>query len=462
MPTALEANAPKVVDSDTLRAYGDWLGRARAAPFDPYYAEATLRFGLRDDDVLVSPGDVTVRAASCGSLMESARAGVSFSVCGIDPARATDCVDALDGTRTVSEARARANVGSSTWELFVANAFGKVVFAPLALSELETRVSHVEIVRFPGSPYEIVRAYWENMGDVRARIGAAPDFVDASGFATLLRELNVLCHVGASGSNFYRPASPVVAKEGVEPGAFWQTPSVTEETPDGTRFVSGPRVGAALIGGARYQGLLARSLDEEESLSEARGADGEGLSWGRVVTARADADDRPAPWFCPPRPFGAAHLGVIAAALSDARAAAAQGRTDDAVRCAASVHYRLVRLHPFKSGNQSVAMGLVNAVLREAAGAGIPHLVLDHLAFRLSLPAYERVFHRAVGAWLVVDDSPVRRALELAARRRRLFAFLDALQNAPESGVSELLAARSADAALAFLVPGPRAGAAAR
>ena len=140
-------------------------------------------------------------------------------------------------------------------------------------------------------------------------------------------------------------------------------------------------------------------------------------------------------------------------ALSRARAAARERRLDDAVRCAGSVHWRLVRLHPFMSGNQSVAMALVNGVLREASGAGLPHLVLDHLALRLALPAYEEVFVRAFRAWLVKDESPVRRALELATRRRRLFAFLETLRHVPEERVATLVDERRADAALAFLTP---------
>ena len=127
------------------------------------------------------------------------------------------------------------------------------------------------IVRFAGSPYEIVRAYWENMGDLRARVDAAKaELDDTARFTAFVSELNVLCHVGASGENFYRPASPVVGKEDVAPGEFWRTPSVTEETSAGVRFVSGPRVGATLIGGERYQALLTRSVDDEGALGRMR------------------------------------------------------------------------------------------------------------------------------------------------------------------------------------------------
>jgi hypothetical protein len=432
--------------------YADWLSSASTTSFDPYYSEQTLRFAPRDGDVLVGPGDVTARPASCGVLLESARAGASLTVCGIDRATALACFGALDGVRTVAEARAASGAGTAAWELFVARTFGTFSFAPLVLSDLERRVSHAEIVRFPGSPYEIVREYWDNMGDVRARIDAADDVVSTvERFSTFLCELNVVAHVGASGESFYRPASPVVGKDGTAPGVFWQTPSVTEETPEGVRFVSGPRVGAAPIGGERFQGLLAQSVADQASLAPARELEENGEKWGRVVTARADTDEHAAPWFCPPRPFSDAHLAAIRVALAAAREAARTGRRAEGVRCAASVHWRLVRLHPFTSGNQSVAMSLVNGVLREACGAGLPHLVLDHLALRLTLSAYESVFERAVDAWLLADENPVRRAFELAARRRRLFAFLESLATVPEGDLPGFLADRSADAALAFL-----------
>ncbi len=437
---------------EAVREYRAFLDRTSDGNFDPYYSQEVLRFSLRDDDVLVGPGDVSARPASCGVLMESARANASVTVCGIDAKSALACFAALDGARTASAARAASGVTSAAWRTFLDGVFGKLVFAPLALSDLERRVSHAEIVRFPGSPYEIVREYWENMADLRARADAAGAALDdVTRFTELVSELNVLCHVGASGKSFYRPASPVVAKGAVEPGVFWHTPAVIEETGAVARFVSGPRVGAGLIGGERYQRLLARSVGDEGAVAGAREVVADGEQWGRIFIARADGDEQAAPWFCPPRPFGVPHLEAIRGALAAAFAAAHRGDAEGAVRHAAGVHFRLVRLHPFMSGNQSVAMGLVNGVLRAACGAGMSHLVLDHLALRLSLQAYERVFARAVEAWVVVDESPVRRALELAARRRRVFAFLEELQNAPENAVSGLLQVRAADAALALL-----------
>jgi hypothetical protein len=454
--TAFLEVATPVVDLATVRAYAAWLSSGAGDPgFDPYYGEAILRFSLRDDDVLQGPGDIAAAPAPCGVSLSSARAGAKLTVCGIAAKDALSCAGAVDGAHTVQEARARAGVAPEAWDVFLRGTFGALTFAPLALARLEGRVSHAEIVRFPGSPYEIVREYWENMADVRERIDAG-GVLDAALaelplFVRFLRELNAVTLLGGDGRSFYRPASPVVGKEGAAlvPGALWTTPSVTEETNDGVRFVSGPRVSASLIGGARYQALLARSLGDEESLLSARELAEEGMSWGRVVTARADADPASAPWFCPPRPFGEGHFDAVRRALSAAREAAGSGRPAAVIRQAARVHWRLIRLHPFMSGNQSVAMGLVNGVLRAELGAGIPHLVLDHLALRLSLPAYEQAFARAVTAWLLPEANPVHRTLELALRRQRVFRFLEALRDANDD--DSVLRAHPDEAKLALL-----------
>src|SRR5690348_13968055 len=130
---------------EALREYRAFLDRTNDGNFDPYYSQEILRFAVRDEDVLVGPGDVAARPAPCGALMESARAGLSVTVCGIDAKGALACFAALDGTRTVSAARTAAGVAPDVFRVFLDGTFGKLVFAPLSLSELERRVSHAEI-----------------------------------------------------------------------------------------------------------------------------------------------------------------------------------------------------------------------------------------------------------------------------------------------------------------------------
>ncbi|HEX7670853.1 MAG TPA: hypothetical protein VF395_14760 [Polyangiaceae bacterium] len=443
-----------VVDDATARAYAAYRRGLSGQGFDPYYSEEVPRFELRSSDVLVAPGDAHALADGCGAKLVSEQARARLEVCGVTRTEAAKVLASIDGVRTTEDVRRAAGIGRDAWERILSVAFGRVVFAVSAVAALEARVSGTEIVRFPGSPYEIVRSYWENMADVTSRLESLSEAPPSPApFVRLLRELHALALVGESGRSFYRPSSPILAKESVGIGEFLETESVTEETSEGTRFVSGPRVGAGLIGGALFHELLAQAVDDEEALAPARTvSDASGLSWGRLVTARAAGDERPAPWFCPPRPLSSSHFEMMRSALSDAlrgRSAEALPETIDAL---ARFHWAFVRLHPFAFANQCVAMSLVNHVLRRVSGAGIPHHVLDHLALRLGVGAYERAFRTAVEAWIVLDESPVRRTLELVARKRRAFDLLRALE--AESSIEaarDLVAARPADSRLVLL-----------
>jgi hypothetical protein len=401
-----------------------------------------------------------VTAVSCGSRVSSERASASVEVCGVRADGGARVFDAIDGARTADEVRREAGLDDAAWTAFMSSLFGTVVFAPLSVGALEARAPSAEIVRFPGSPYEIVRPYWENMGLVRERLGEADlaaALGDTASFVRLLRELHALALLG-EGDSFYRPASPVARKQRFEPGELATAPVVTEASPEGVRFVSGLRVSAAPLGGPHYLPLLLEGASAEAALdagaAEVRdfaqlpGAPG----WGAVVVARADADDRSAPWFCPPRPLKAAHFEALATHLATALAACGRGDESVALAHTAAFHHGFVRLHPFGFANQCLAMALVNHVLSGLLGAGLSHLVLDHLALELPPDAYAVVFRRAARAWLSEDPNPVHRTLDLAQKKARCFAFMRALAlcPAPEEA-RRLLRERGEDARLAFL-----------
>jgi len=386
---------------------------------DPYYSEERVRFEWREGDVLVVAPDARARSSGCGVKIESERANAKLEVCGATRDDAERVLSALDGAQSVTSARLASSVSTENWKRVLDATFGALVFAPSVVAALDARVSAAEIVRFPGSPYEIVRSYWENMASVAERLESSvgPALASVDAFEAFLRELHVLALAGASGDSPYLPESPIAQKRRVSPGAFLVEPSIVEEGPSGARFVSGPRVGAGPIGGANYQALLMESLRTSD-----RGAQHE---LGRVVVARADADAEAAPWFCPPRPLETSHFESLLSAL-----ATANGDPAASVSSVARFHYRFARVHPFPFGNQSFAISVVNSLLRRALGVGIPHHVLDHLALQLPEPAYERVFERAVDAWSVSDSSPVRRTLELVRRKRSAFTLLHGLGRA--------------------------------
>jgi hypothetical protein len=450
-----DATAP-LVDSSAAERWSEWAsGRGKETLADPYYSEARARFEIRERDVLRSVGDVVVRPAACGISLSSERARARFDVCGVSPSDASALFGAIDGARTTSEVRTQARVSEGACRSFWERTFGVLVLAPEAVSELDQRASAAEIVRYPGSPYEIVRAYWANMGDVADRVaGAGSELDTTTGFVRLLRELNVLALAGAEGRSFYLPASPIAARGRVRPGELWLSESVLEQgSGSELRFVSGPRVNASPIGGVAHQRLLSASLGDAEATSADRDfADPTGLSWGRLVVARADGDERAARWFCPPRPLDGRHLEALSAGFRAARGAAESGNAARVVTELASFHQRFIRIHPFRAGNQCLAMGLVNHVLGKSHGAGIPHLVLDHLALQLSPDAYARAFAIAVLGWLVAGKSPVERQLELLARKARCFDFLRNLGKTDDhDGALALVRARPDDAQLAFI-----------
>jgi hypothetical protein len=409
--------------------YAAWLAEGGRLRHDAYYTEARARFSALPDDVLVTPGDVVTGKASCGVSVLSERASANVEVCGVRQADAERFFAAVDGVRTAAEVRLAAGLDEETWDTLIAALFGTVVFAPLAVAALEARLPNAEIVRYPGSPYEVVRAYWANMVDVRHHIEAL-HAADRADFETFLRELHTLALVGKSGESFYRPASPIVAKERLSPGQFAALPPVTE----GGRFVSGLRVNASAIGGPHFRDLLLESVGENA-------ADEPG--WGSVVIARADADPAPAPWFCPPRPLTPAHFDALRSLLDEATAA----EGERALASAGAFHWHFVRLHPFGFANQCLAMSLANHVVRAVKGAGIPHLVLDHLALDLPLAAYREVFLRAVRHWAPAGADAVQRTLSLMQKKQRSFAFVAALSRAPSREAARAILAADPDGA---------------
>jgi hypothetical protein len=128
-----------------------------------------------------------------------------------------------------------------------------------------------------------------------------------------------------------------------------------------------------------------------------------------------------------------------------------RGERKRALAALARFHQRFVRLHPFRAGNQSLVMNIVNALLRELAGAGIPHLILDQLALRFDEAAYVRLFARAVDAWTAVG-SPLARYRALTERKARYFSLLAAVDGCENLDAARALAnERPEDAALALL-----------
>jgi hypothetical protein len=394
-----------------LLEYERWLADRRKADRtekDYLFSEERARFEPRKDDVVVvRPG---VHPGKIG---------------GVSTEAAALLIGLMDGQRCLLEVRLDSGVEQDTFSRFLRATFGSVVFAPEAVDTLEASLPGVEITRFPSPPYSIERPYWENMVAVRQRFLANRAALgNAAHFVRLLRELHVIATMGKNLDNFYKPASPVSDRV-VAPGALFEAPTRTSQTPRGTLYFDGPRVNASLIGGEAYHRAVYKDAGDVEACSGKRDLSHDGVAWGRIVTARSERETQPKPWFLPPRPMLDAHFDFLRTELARAFDSAEAKDRAGAVRSVARFHQAFVRLHPFHCANQSIAMNLVNAVLARLHGAGIPHFILDHMALRVSTPTYEEIFARAVSAWLVAEGQPARRLATLSDRKTRVLSFIE-------------------------------------
>ncbi len=394
-----------------------------------------LRFGALETDVVVADPQLRLETDAGRLRLTSPRAPLGVSIEGLAPAdrkAVLALLAQLDGERTLAEVRARRGGDGRVLGLLMSAAFGSLLFAPLSVMAAEQGISGVEITRFPASPYEISRPYWKNMAAVRARLGDLDAAVnDDEHFLRELCKLHVLALLGEDLQTYYQPASPISGGRAA-PGRLMRTPTELIDTPDGCLFLSGPRVNAAPVGGVRYHEALYQTLGEPEAALHRRFVDDGGLDWGRLVRAKAVADPAFGDWFCPPRPLRAEHVAALRRSLSTALDGVAGSDRERCLNSLAEFHREFVRLHPFYCGNQCLAMNIVNRILGQLLGAGIPHLMLDHLALRLSAPAYVSVFRRCVAAYLDPQPSAAARYLRLASHRTRTFELLHKLQNATE------------------------------
>lgn len=415
--------------NDRVRDYQAFVeAEARAATADGYLFDAPrCRFVPEPADELRAPaGAVVVRTA--GGAAVQLPGGASLSIPGISFDRLRSAFARLPCTYS----RLALELGPDVAKL-MEQAFSRVLFAPAAVAELESAQPSLEIVRFPGSPYEIVRAYWQNSIAVRQRIvgRGLPESPEA--LRTLLLELHELLLLGEAREvgrrSFYLPASQLGRKRPT-PGSFYEAPSVVERRGAETILVGGARVGVPLIGGARYWDLLSESVADPAALADERAFEYDGLALGRVVRARAEDEAVASSWFLPPRPLTARHFAALWQELRAAQAAEAGGDVPALLAALSSFHFHFVRIHPLPSGNQSLSMSFVNAALDRVLGIGIPHLLLDQLALRFGLAAYQRFFARAVKSYSAPWPDPSERLRYLVRLRNELNAFVTQLGSA--------------------------------
>ncbi|HEY5956687.1 MAG TPA: hypothetical protein VIV60_09050, partial [Polyangiaceae bacterium] len=174
------------------------------------FYEPRVRFGIEADDVLVALGALEVKKVGSGSQVSHRSSGISLPLPNVDALTAERIIVELNAHRTVLGVEIAAQVRSTVLDEFLKATFGKLVFAPHALEQLESRISGTELVRFVRSPYEIQRNYWSNMADCREAmlvgLFGAPDLEH---WMLELRKLHFMALLGSDRRSYYRPQSPL-------------------------------------------------------------------------------------------------------------------------------------------------------------------------------------------------------------------------------------------------------------
>ncbi len=397
------------------------------------------------DELVAAPGASVVRLASGPAI--ALPSGASLPLAGLPHDTVRRALAALPARSSRLLLELGADASS-----FIEQAFSKVIFAPVAVAALDARLPASELVRFPGSPYEVVRSYWKNSCAVREHLERRGLPNSAAALQQLLLELHERLLVGevvdgSQRSSFYLPASALGRKRPT-PGVFYEAETTTERRGQELIITSGARVSVPLLGGTHYWQLLAESVGDAGALDAERHVVMDGLDLGRVVHARAEDEPELRPWFLPPRPLTGAHFDALFGDLARAASAVDARDVRAALSALGSFHYRFVRTHPLPSGNQSLSMNIVNWLLRRVLGAGIPHLLLDQLALRFDHRAYQSLFERAAEVWAWPDataEAAVGAAVSKAARLQQLMRMRSELDGfvTELGGAASLIEARA-------------------
>jgi hypothetical protein len=439
-----------------LQEYERWLSQRPAADSDDYlYSQSRVRLTPHDDDQLATPNSVSVEHAGNSVFVRIAGQSAPIAIPNITRHDAESIIAALRARPSVIELPFVSSVPANVCDLMLGVGFGRFIFAPTALESLERQSSAAEIVRFPGSPYEIARNYWINVGSLNHAIEhSIATSQSSSSFVDWLRTLHLQLLLGADLQTFYCPSSPV-AQRRVAPGALYVHTTHTLSSSLGEFILDGPRINASAVGGEQYNRLIDRSLGLQLVESESRTFSESTTGWGRLVNARARAEAQERRWYLPPRPIGEGHWEALFSAWNRTVDAMEKQDLAGGVGHLGHFHWYFVHLHPFACANQSLAFAIVNWVLNRLTGSGIPHLVLDHLALRHECTEYSRLFARAVSNWTTAEVEPAVRHLARVRSRQVLDDFIAQLAATTSESDADALAHRNpASARLALLVDG--------
>jgi hypothetical protein len=398
-------------DLGKLARYLRWQssGQRRRRRLEADFAKGRPAFQLRDDDVPVAVAGVQIEEGENGLVVRSPLGEVRLR----DTSRFQfeRVMSRIDGVRTISQIVEELGEPDGAGSRILEPCLGVAFVLPREVEELERRIGGPEISRVPRSPYGIDRNCWANMGDVRSEL---PAFIASAErpdeFAAGLRGLHRIAVMGRDADRFYKPWSRI-SDSRVEPG-FLRTRPVRVD-------VSGMSLQHLLL----YEYSRGRELwireAPDKSRTEARGF------WGRLLIDGNGLFHAP--------DLTPEHLVQIAAPLIHWKQSGARDR-GAGTGLVARFHWRFTRAHPFWCANHSIAMNIVNFLLKQAEGRILSHLDLDCFAMALPEEEYVPVFERAFRAHSAPSGS---RDYDALARLQDRFEALSArVSFSPESAGS--------------------------
>lgn len=305
---------------------------------------------------------------------------------------------------------------------------GRVIIFPQSVQALEQRISGVEICRIPLSPYQIDRNYWQNMADVRELIEQG--LFDASNhqedFQRFLKALHITASMGQQLDCFYIPQRRI-EEDHMMPGAYLPYAPVVERIGENDLF------------------LTVASYFFNDNMRLEQGApliDDNNIHWGTLATYLKDGQK--VDYFRSPRPLIDAHfdslrLDILRALEKGDSADGDIGRFARVAWAAADFHQKFVRLHPFGCINQSLAMNIVNYMLKTQLNLVLPHLNLDFCALEFSQHDYRQYFCNILNVFGVKPDSSdaYKKTQDKALQTQRAFHGLQSVQGL-SAAVAEL------------------------
>jgi hypothetical protein len=380
---------------EQIRAFQEWEAQ-NAARMRVRYTDFPVAsaFGLRPSDVVTVDAKMTFDFTGTDPrlLDESGRYVGTLAGTPVDLLKRF--LTALDGERPIAAVCSQPPFAEHAGPLIglVAALLGGPFLVTAGLDELERQLPAIELLRFPyQSRYAMPREYWENSIAVRRALDSFyARLDDFEAFSNGLRGLHRLATIGASAENYYGGAGGVATV----PGEF-RTTSIGNRFDERRKRIFN-----------HWLQLLALPYALVES--------GSILSTNGVPLVRISDRGRECH-----HPYGrageqlASQVNEIRIQLAAAWAVLPTDRSRFLRHCAL-FHHAFAHAHPFGNINNSIAMNIVNDLLRRAGIGVVPHLYFDQVAYFLQPEDYVRVFERAVEAHVVDGggrDRPTTKAL---------------------------------------------------